>query len=320
MTEPRQITPVEEIRHSLARMEPQFQAALPAHIDTKKFVRVAVTAIQTNPGLQEADRTTLYAACTKAAQDGLLPDGRESALVIYNTNVGSKQNPRWVKAVQYLPMIAGILKKLRNSGQLSSITAQIVHKNDPFRYWIDSDGEHLEFEPQMFADRGEVIGAFAMAKLTDGALYVEVMTKMQIEAIRAASRAAQAGPWVTWWEEMAKKAAMKRLAKRLPMSSDIDQMLAQDDEYERGIAADTGVQAQDVTVQPPALAAPTPTPAAAPARRQTRARAAVDAAPAYTVEEIPARATAPQRSAPPPEPEPDDPGATGEPGEDEVPI
>ena len=86
MSESRQVTPVEEVRNAITRMEPQFHAALPAHIPAKKFVRVACTAIQTDPKLMDADRTSLYAACTKAAQDGLLPDGREAALVVYNTD------------------------------------------------------------------------------------------------------------------------------------------------------------------------------------------------------------------------------------------
>lgn len=262
MTQSKQMTPVQEIRHTLDRMEGQFKAALPAHISPEKFIRVAATAVQTNPELQGADRNSLYAACTKAAQDGLLPDGRESALVMFG------------KQATYMPMIAGILKKLRNSGELSSITSQVIHRNDPFKYWIDSDGEHLEFRPNMLSDRGEIVGAFAMAKLTDGALYVEVMTKDQIEQVRSVSRAGKNGPWVTWWDEMARKSVMRRLAKRLPMSTDIDAMFGIDDE--RVVEAEVvplrtePAVMQDVTPEPDPEAEEKP-------KRQSRARAAVEA-------------------------------------------
>ena len=76
-----------------------------------------------------------------------------------------------------MSMVGGILKKVRNSGELSSITAQIVYENDEFNYYIDADGEHISHRPNMFGDRGKRIGAYALAKTKDGAIYVEVMTE-----------------------------------------------------------------------------------------------------------------------------------------------
>ena len=104
---------------------PQFMASLkanlPDHITPERFARVAVMALQKNPKLLDSDRQSLYQAIQACAQDGLIPDGREAALVPY----GDK--------VQYLPMIGGILKKIRNSGELLTIMAQTVRKNDVFK-------------------------------------------------------------------------------------------------------------------------------------------------------------------------------------------
>lgn len=214
-----QVKPIDEIRGQLARMDSQFKMALPDHVPVEKFTRVAITAISTNADLINADRTSLFSSCMKAAQDGLLPDGRESALVIF----GGK--------VQYMPMVAGILKKARNSGELASITAQVVHKNDPFSYRVDDEGEHLEHTPDVFSkDRGEIIGVYALAKTKDGELYIEPMTLDQIEKVRASSRTGKSsnGPWNNWWEEMAKKSVIRRLAKRLPMSTDLEDTLRRD--------------------------------------------------------------------------------------------
>src|SRR4051812_36312518 len=127
----KQITVVDEVRRGIEAMAPEFEKALPPHIDVKRFVRIVQTAIIKNPALLSCDRRSLYEASMAAAQDGLLPDGREGAIVPY----GNK--------AQWLPMIAGVLKKIRNSGELVSITAQIVKERDQFRYWVDSDGEHL---------------------------------------------------------------------------------------------------------------------------------------------------------------------------------
>ncbi len=215
---PNEVTVIDQVRGQLEKMAPQFAMALPPQVPLDRFVRVTMTAIQNSPDLLGADRRSLFGACMKAAQDGLLPDGREAALVIF----GEK--------VQYMPMMGGILKKVRNSGELSSITAQIVKANDSFRYFVDSDGEHIEHEPLVFGDRGDMVGAYALAKTKDGSIYVETMRKDDIDKVRAVSRAKNNGPWVTWYEEMAKKTVMRRLSKRLPMSTDLDTVIRRDDD------------------------------------------------------------------------------------------
>ena len=223
----KELRPLDALKGEITRMSPQFQMALPKHISTEKFTRVLITAISTNELLVTATRQSLFAACMRSAQEGLLPDGRESAIVTYKTKDGNV-------TAQFMPMVAGILKKVRNSGELSSITAQIVHANDKFRYWVDSDGEHIEHEPNFFSDRGPRIGVYSFAKTKDGGIYMEVLTSKQIEAIRSSSKSAQYGPWSGPFEdEMIKKSAIKRLSKRLPMSTDLDSLMkADDDLYE----------------------------------------------------------------------------------------
>jgi len=212
------LTPMEDLRKSFKALEPQFKAALPAHVTVEKFTRVVMTAIQTSPAIMNANRASLFAACMKASQDGLLPDGKESALVPFKDTV------------QYMPMVAGILKKIRNSGELASITAQVVHKNDSFKYWIDSDGEHIEHSPNMFEERGAVVGVYALAKMKDGSVYIEVLTMSQVEQVKRISRSKDSGPWGSFPEEMMKKTAIRRLSKRLPMSTDLEMVIKRDDD------------------------------------------------------------------------------------------
>lgn len=220
----KQLTTLDDLKGTIEKLKPQFKSALPNHISVDKFARVLLTAVTTNAQLQQANRTSLFGACLKAAQDGLIPDGREAALVTFKTKDGGV-------TAQYMPMLAGILKKVRNSGELSSITAQLVYKEDKFRYWVDADGEHIEHEPNLFVNRGDLIGVYALAKTKDGGVYIEVMTLEQIEAVRNSSRAKDHGPWAgPFAGEMVKKSAIRRLAKRLPMSSDLDQVLTRDDE------------------------------------------------------------------------------------------
>jgi len=209
--------PVAVIRQNLEVMAPQFKAALPAHVTVEKFSRVAMTAIQNNPQLQNADRASLFGAVVKLAQDGLLPDGREAALVMF----GNK--------AQAMPMIAGVLKKIRQSGEVSKVSAQVVHENDHFvvNYGFDEDVQHSP--PPLDRPRGNAIGAYATAILKDGSRMLEVMSLEEIEKVRNVSRAAKNGPWVQWWGEMARKTVMRRLSKRLPMSTDLEEQVFSQD-------------------------------------------------------------------------------------------
>ena len=216
-TESKALTPVDALKQTLSKMS--FKDALPAHVTEEKFKRVLATAVSQTPALVKADRMSLFAAAMKCAQEGLLPDGREAALVTYGNTV------------QYMPMIAGILKKVRNSGELASITAMIVHKNDKFRYWVDADGEQILHEPLMFGDRGDAIGTYALAKTKDGGIYIEVMTLDQIEAVKSVSKSKDKGPWGGKFKhEMWKKTALRRLSKRLPMSTDLELTMHSDDD------------------------------------------------------------------------------------------
>lgn len=224
----RQAEPVAAFKAAVLRNEHEYRAALPAHIPVERFTRVVMTAVVNNPSLLEADRRSLFEASMKAASDGLLPDGREGALVIYSTKIKGMDGARdqWIKKVQWMPMIGGVLKKVRNSGELISISAHVVYSNDEFSYELGDD-ERIVHRPALDS-RGKPRLLYAIAKLKDGGVYREVMTVADVEKIRAVSRAKDDGPWAVWWDEMARKTVLRRLAKRLPMSSDLDDLIRRD--------------------------------------------------------------------------------------------
>lgn len=211
-------------------MSKQLDMALPSHISVKKYQRIIITAINKNPDLVECDILSLLTACIECAQDGLVPDGKEAALVAYNTNVAGKNQPKkWVKKVQYMPMIKGICKKAYNSGELPFLDAHVVHENDDFDYQLGLHPD-LVHKPKL-GERGEFIGAYAVAITKDGSNYIEVMSKAEIESIRLESSKSQDdkgdpyGPWKNYYGEMARKTALRRLSKRLPLSSELSRVI-----------------------------------------------------------------------------------------------
>ncbi|WP_083919316.1 recombinase RecT [Methylosinus sp. LW4] len=222
---------VADFKSQVMNRESEFRMALPAHIPVERFMRVINTAVTGNPDLLGADRVSLFQSAMKAAQDGLLPDGRDGALVIFKNKV------------QWMPMIGGILKKVRNSGELLSISAYVAYSNDEFEYSL-GDEEKITHKPAL-DERGRPRLVYAIAKTKDGGIYREVMTVAEVEKVRAVSRAGASGPWKDWWDEMARKTVLRRLSKRLPMSSDLDDLVRRDDELYEFDTAKTNVKPDD---------------------------------------------------------------------------
>lgn len=226
MSKDKALAPVEAFALSLNNMKDQFKAALPAHVTPEKFTRVLLTSIRNNEKILLCERNSLFSAVMKCAQQGLLPDGEEAAIVPFGSTA------------QLMPMTKGILKKIRNSGELASISAEVVHQYDIFKYWIDENGPHLNHEPNFLSDRGEPMAVYALAKTKDGAVYSEILTKEQVMAIKNVSRSKDSGPWKGSFElEMWKKSAIRRLSKRLPMSTDLEEVIkAGDDDTDFSLA------------------------------------------------------------------------------------
>ena len=212
-------------KNEVQQQEAELRKMLPPSIPSDKFVRTVQTAITLNPDLAEADKNSVLTACMKAASDGLVLDGREAALTIYNVK---QKDGTWKKVAQYIPMVAGIIKRVRNSGEVARLNAFVVYKNDLFHvsYGLEMSLKH---EPN-FADPGEPLGAYAVCLFKDGQTDFEFMSLQQIEGVRERSKSKDSGPWKTDWSEMARKTAIRRLSKRLPVDSDMSRVVERIDE------------------------------------------------------------------------------------------
>ncbi|CAK8740683.1 hypothetical protein SODG_004160 [Sodalis praecaptivus] len=195
-------------------------ALLPAHVTPEQFTRTAATALVKDSDLQFADRQSLVLALTKCAGEGLLPDGREAALVVRQTKNSS--TGQYEDRVVYMPMVDGVLKRARQSGQVANIVSKAVYTADQFDYWVDERGEHLKHRPA-FEDWGELRLVYAFAKLTSGELVVEVMGRAEVDKVRATVSSSGKGysPWAKWYDRMAFKTVLHRLARRLPCASEM---------------------------------------------------------------------------------------------------
>lgn len=247
--------PLEVLKRQVNRKAEDFKMVLPSHISVEKFQRTIATAALSNRQLMDCDRQSLLMSAMKLAQDGLLPDGREAALVPFKTWDKASHQTVWL--VQAMPMVYGLRKKILQSGEVISLEVGIVYRaelesgNFIYEIGLEPPIRHrpkLDMTDEQMVD-DEIVAAYSIARLkneTGGDPYwsVEVMRRGEINKVRQTSQTGALGkktrdgkpiepkgPWVDWFAEMAKKTVLRRHSKMLPMSGDIiERILAEDEE------------------------------------------------------------------------------------------
>ena len=195
----------------------QFATALPKHINSDRFVRIAITTIRQNPKLAQCNQESLLGALMVSAQLGLEPGVLGQCYLI-----------PYGRECQFQIGYKGMIELLRRSGQLKDIYAYSVFENDEFEmtYGLNRDLKH---KPNL-QDRGNFIGCYCVAVLKDDARAFEYMTKEEIEAHgKKFSKTYGNGPWKTDFEAMAHKTVVKKMLKWLPVSVEFLEMAAKDE-------------------------------------------------------------------------------------------
>lgn len=238
--------------------------ALPPHVRPERFERNLVNALMVNPGLMDLEPSLVFREVSKAAALGLYLDPQLGEAYLIESYNGKRQRKEPQLRVGY----RGLVKLARQSGEISMMYAHEVHERDTFKCVL-GDHKALLHEPDVFGDRGAVIGYYSVVKYRDGETDFEPMTTAQVHSIRDRSdgwKAFSAGkikstPWSTDEVEMAKKTAIRRLAKRIPQSPELAEALKIEDAAEhsefRTIAP---ALVPPVPPKPPAFIAAPPAP------------------------------------------------------------
>ena len=180
----------------------QAALALPGDVSAARFARAAATAVIANPDIAECDERSVINSLLKSAQDGLLCDGREAALVKF----GDK--------AQYLPMVAGFRKVAAESGW--QLVSKVVYAADTFEHEEGLEPTLVHHPVRPGDERGPIVAAYAIGRKVGQPVLFEVMAKDEIDKVRAVSRA-KGGPWADWYERMAEKTVARRLFAKLPL-------------------------------------------------------------------------------------------------------
>ena len=163
----KQVQTIAEVRVGLEKMRSNFENTLPKHISVEKFEKIVLTALSMNGQLLSADRKSLWSACSKAANDGLLPDGREGAFVIFKNK---DKNGQWKEVVQWMPMVYGLIKKARQSGEVVKMGAELVYSADEFEVILGDEEKFIHKPNYRAADRGKIELVYAYVTFKDGSV------------------------------------------------------------------------------------------------------------------------------------------------------
>lgn len=211
--------------------------ALPRHMTADRMARIALTEFRKTPALMKCDPATLFGAVIQCAQLGLEPGGALGHAYL----IPFENRKKGTTDVQFIVGYRGMIDLARRSGQIVSLTARTVHANDKFtyRFGLDETIEHVPAE----GDRGELTHVYAVAKLKDGGVQFDVLTRHEIEGIRNESQGYKTAkryertdsPWIAHFEEMAKKTVIRRLFKYLPVSIELQRAVGLDEQGEAGV-------------------------------------------------------------------------------------
>lgn len=207
----------------------RLQMAVPRHLTADKLLRVAASTIRHNPTLSKCTPMSLLAAIMGCAILGLEPEpflGQAYLVPFWNSKLNSYE-------AQLIPGYRGYIALARRTGEVQSVSVQIVHEHDAFmlRFGLN---ETLDHTPGDEDERGEAKGAYVIFKYKDGSHSFDYMSKNDINKImdRTKSRDRSGnivGPWITDWDEMAKKTVIRRHVKVVPLSVEIVKAASMED-------------------------------------------------------------------------------------------
>lgn len=206
---------------------------LPPNLPRDRFIGAALAAVKSNPEILLATPRSLMSALTKAAQDGLLPDGREGIITTYKTTVKEAGKAGRTEIIaQWNPMFYGIRKRAREIDGII-IDAQVVFAGDDFEYEL-GDEPFIKHKPKPRTEAVDASGGVAVYAIFRAAdksiLHREVMWKPEVFATMNQSRAKGSLMWTTFWTEGWRKTVGRRAAKSVPVSPQLERLIQRDDE------------------------------------------------------------------------------------------
>jgi len=176
----------------------EIELLAPAYLNKGRMISIFLEAAN-SPRIQQCNKLSVLKAAKRMAELGTEIVGAGGAWLVPYKDV-----------LTVIPDWRLIVKKAREAGVIKHATAEAVYDKDVFSYERGMN-PNLIHKPSM--KRGELVAVYCIYTLPDGSKDFVVMTKDEIDGIRGRSKASSSGPWVSDYEEMAKKTVIRRALK-----------------------------------------------------------------------------------------------------------
>jgi len=197
----------------------EIERALPNHLTADRMLRILTTSLRTVEHLAECSPPSFLGCVLQASQLGLeVNTPLQHAFLIPRRNKHANNRYECTLIIGY----QGQLELSLRSGRVAGISAMVVKEGDYFEheYGLTPKLRH-RMSPDPDREDRPITHAWACGEIKGGGQPFVVLSLAQIEARRSRSAASGSGPWVTDYEAMATKTALRALWKFLPKSSEM---------------------------------------------------------------------------------------------------
>jgi recombination protein RecT len=169
--------------------------------------------------LMKCTPTSILRSFLQAAENGIPIDGKMGYLVPYGDQC------------TFMASYIGLTSVARRHGLIEDAFSRVVREKDLFELTMTNGQFNVEFKPFIGDNPGEVIGAFTVLTFPKSSRVIaDYMSKAEVEKVRDRSKAKNNGPWVTDWNEMAKKTVLRRTIKTYIDDPEVLALLDADDQ------------------------------------------------------------------------------------------
>lgn len=207
----------------------ELSLVLPKNMSVDKFTRLVLSEVVKNPKLNKCDPREFMLSVSTVAQLGLEVGASlgHAYILPYENKKKNKIEPQVIIGYR------GMIDLARRSGQIVSIEARAVFEKDKFEVEFGLNSKLVHVPNFELENRGEIKFVYAVANLVGGGVQFEVLGLPQIQKAKPKYGS---NIWDSNFEEMAKKTAIRRLFKMLPISTEMSRAISIDDAADADIS------------------------------------------------------------------------------------
>ncbi len=211
------------IKDYFEKHKDQLYKTLPKNIDREFYFNTQLLYISQNKELHKCTKESLFVAICQGAEFGLsFSPVLQQAYCIPYGNVAT-----------FMVGYRGQIDKILSAGKYKNIDAHVVYEKDAFDFGYGSQ-PFLTHRPSLETDKGKRMCVYAIVWSLDGSFQFIILNNDELEAIKNKSKAKNSMAYNDFPDELARKAAVRRLFKYLKVTPEaqpmIDKLFRYDDE------------------------------------------------------------------------------------------